>query len=283
MPVSTYLCSVHYRFFSHQNGKIAYRKFGAGEELLIAIHGFGDRSSLFDVLEDGLGKKYTVYAFDLPYHGQTEWNKEYFDKVDVLSFIELVLEQEQRQEFALMGYSMGGRIIQILLPKIISQVTDLYLIAPDGIETKWMFNFNILPPFVRRVFQRLLQNPERFFKIIGWIYERKFVTKFIHDFAYNHLKTANRRHRLFCTWNALHHFKTKPKKFKKLLRAHQLSTNLYYGKRDEVIRASSGEWLKAGLLNVQLYLLDEGHLLIGEKLNQLLHQQLNKHTISSNI
>ncbi|MEL6718432.1 MAG: alpha/beta hydrolase, partial [Bacteroidota bacterium] len=264
-------------------GRITYRKFGEGEELLIAIHGFSDRASLFEVLEDGLGKKYTVYAFDLPYHGQTEWREDYFDKKDVLSFIQLILKQEQKDSFALMGYSMGGRIIQVILSEIIEKVAQLYLIAPDGINTKWMFNVNQFPMFVRHYLRRTLRKPERFFRMLHWFYNKKFITKFIHDFAYNHLKTPERRHRLFCTWNAIHHFKTHPKKFKELLKKYQLSTDLYYGRRDEVIQVSSGEWLSEGLPHVRLHILDEGHLLIDQSLNQLLDQQLNERAISSNI
>ncbi|MEN0049665.1 MAG: alpha/beta hydrolase [Bacteroidota bacterium] len=274
---------MQYQYFQHSNGKIAYRKFGEGKELLIAIHGFSDRASLFDLLEEGLGKKYTVYAFDLPYHGQTEWQKEEFDKTDVLSFINLILKRENQENFALMGYSMGGRIIQVLLSEIIKKVSHLYLIAPDGIDTKWMFNVNQFPMFVRHYLRRALRKPERFFRMLHWFYDKKFITKFVHDFAYNHLKTPERRHRLFCTWNAIHHFKTHPKKFKQLLQEHQLPTNLYYGKRDEVIQASSGAWLSEGLPHVQLHLLEEGHLLIDQALNELLDQQLNERVEASNI
>ena len=271
------------QYFQHSNGKIAYRQFGEGEKLLIAIHGFSDRANLFDALKEGLGKKYTVYAFDLPYHGQTEWEKDYFDRSDVQHFIELILAKENKSQFALMGYSMGGRIIQVLLPEIIEKVTHLYLVAPDGIDTKWMFNVNQFPMFVRHYLRRALRKPERFFRMLHWFYNKKFITKFIHDFAYNHLKTPERRHRLFCTWNAIHHFKTNPKKFKQLLQKYSLSTDLYYGKRDEVIQASSGEWLSERLPHVHLHLLEEGHLLIDQALNQLLDQQLNKQVISSNI
>jgi len=274
---------MQYQYFQHSNGRIAYRQFGEGKDLLIAIHGFSDRASLFDVLKESLGKKYTVYAFDLPYHGQTEWEKEDFDHEDILSMIYLILEKENQEKFTLMGYSMGGRIIQVLLPKIIKQITHLYLIAPDGIDTKWMFNVNQFPMFVRHYLYNSLSKPDRFFRILHWFYDKKIITKFIHDFAYNHLKTPERRHRLFCTWSAIHHFKTHPRKFKKLLQQHQLPTDLYYGKRDEVIQASSGAWLSEGLAQVNLYLLDEGHLLIDQALNQLLDQQLNKQAISSNI
>jgi len=274
---------MQYQYFQHSNGKIAYCQFGEGEELLIAIHGFSDRASLFDVLKKGLRNKHTVYAFDLPYHGQTEWKKDHFDKEDVLDMIQLILEKEKQQQFALMGYSMGGRIIQVLLPEIVERVTHLYLIAPDGIQTKWMFNVNQFPIFIRRLLQRVLRKPERFFRLLHWFYQKQFITKFIHDFAYNHLKTPERRHRLFCTWNSIHYFKTNPSKFKKLLQSYQLPTYLYYGKRDEVIQVSSGQWLSEGLPRVSLHTLDEGHLLIDQSLNQLLDQQLNSQAVSSKI
>ncbi len=63
------------------HGRIHTYRFGAGPELLIAIHGFSDRARMFTVLEPALAGKYTVVAIDLPFHGQTEWQKNTFCKL----------------------------------------------------------------------------------------------------------------------------------------------------------------------------------------------------------
>ena len=45
------------------------RKFGKGDDVLLAFHGYGQDSSWFEHLEELLGDKYTILAFDLAFHG----------------------------------------------------------------------------------------------------------------------------------------------------------------------------------------------------------------------
>lgn len=260
---------MNYQYLKHPNGKVAYLKFGEGEQLLICLHGFSDKGSLFEVLAPSLSQKYTVYAIDFPFHGLTEWHKNHFDKHDVLSIFQLILDQENKQRLSLMGYSMGGRITQVILPKIIQKVDELYLIAPDGIQTKWLFSINQMPLLVRKILKKALNNPERFFKLLKWLYQQKIITKFLHNFTFHHLKTTERRDRLFNIWTSIYHLKTYPRRLKKLLRKSQLPTQLYFGSRDEIIPKKGGEWLANGLDNVTLNIIEEGHLLVDEKLDAL--------------
>lgn len=261
-------------FLRYEESDVHFIKFGSGKRLLIALHGFGDRASLFQSLEEALSPYYTVYAIDLPYHGLTRWHKSFFTKTDIANLIRLIAKQEQQESFSLMGYSFGGRIVQTLLFEFVEWLEHVYLIAPDGIQTKWMFNLTLMPNWLRLVTKNLLREPHWFMRFLEIVYRRGLISKFIHDFAYNHIKTEERRERIFCTWISLNDFANNPKKVKKLLADSRLPVDLYFGRRDEVIPVSAGEWLSKDLENVHLHILEEGHLLVDKELNALLKQQL---------
>lgn len=263
------------KYLKFKESTVSYLEFGQGTRLMIALHGFGDRATLFEALIPSLGLKYTVLALDLPYHGKTVWKAPTFDREDLNQLFIKLLDLYEQDHFSLLGYSLGGRLSQVLLPYFVDRLDHLYLVAPDGIRTKWMFNVTLMPKWFRQIVKRLVDRPDWVFRLLRVLHQKKLITKFVHDFAYNHLKTPERRQRIFCTWISITYFANRPAKIKKLLASSALSTDLFFGKRDEVIPLSGGKWLSKGLSNVRLHVLNEGHLLIDQELNDLLDNLLN--------
>ena len=72
-------------------------RFGSGERLLIALHGFGDKAELFAPPAKALGTEYTVIAFDLPFHGETEWRQNVFSKTDLAFILRQIMAAEGRE------------------------------------------------------------------------------------------------------------------------------------------------------------------------------------------
>ncbi len=264
------------QFLQYEESKVSYLRFGKGPKLLIAFHGFADRAVIFLPLRKALRNEYTIFSIDLPYNGQTEWKKSYFTQQDIAGIIRQILDAEQKDRFSLMGYSFGGRIAQTMLFEFHSQIDKIFLIAPDGIATHGFFNVTIMPrimkKIVRWVMRGLLQKPRWAINLIDYLYRIKLISKFKHDFAYSHISTKVRRDRIFCTWLSLNDFVFSPDRIKDLLRETQIATELFFGKRDEIVPLYAGEWLAEGLPNVRLHVLDEGHLLIKDALCDLLSE-----------
>jgi pimeloyl-ACP methyl ester carboxylesterase len=59
----------NYHFVTYGEFTLPYRIYGAGPELMLAFHGFGREGSEFIQLAQFIGNRYTIYAFDLFYHG----------------------------------------------------------------------------------------------------------------------------------------------------------------------------------------------------------------------
>ncbi len=260
----------HRQFLDYEHSKVSYLRFGNGPNLLIAFHGFADRAAIFLPLRNALENKYTIFSIDLPYNGQTEWKKNYFSRQDIGELIQIILKKEKKDRFALMGYSFGGRIAQAILFDFYPFIEKIYLIAPDGIATHGLFNVTIMPRPMKKVvlwvMRWLLQKPRWAVRTIDILFRLRLLSKFKHDFIYSHISTKVRRERIFCTWLSLSDFTFSPELVKNLLRETQIPTELFFGKKDELVPLRAGEWLANGLLNVRLHKLEGGHLLIDEQM-----------------
>ncbi len=253
-------------FYSYQNAQIHCLRFGTGPTLMIALHGFGDRARMFAVLEPALTARYTFVAIDWPFHGQTVWPSHRFEKADLLAIIDLILKKEGKTRFNLMGFSFGGRLAQAMLPDLIQQVDKLYLLSPDGIETKGMTMAVRTPIVVRKFLYKILEKPNWFLKILSFGRKIGVVPGMINHFLAVNLSRPDRFQRTFGCWLSLDSFYLRRRNIKALLKRSQLPTAIYYGAQDEMIRFKTLQKMTEGLPNVQLYVLQEGHRLIGENL-----------------
>jgi pimeloyl-ACP methyl ester carboxylesterase len=260
--ISSYLPSV--------NGRIHTYRFGTGPELLIAMHGFSDRARMFTVLEPALASKYTVVALDLPFHGQTEWNKKTFTKEDLLAIIRQILEQQGKTRFSIMAFSFGARLAQAMLPELAPQINHLYLISPDGIKTKGMTTATRTPMWMRRLLYRILQKPGWFVGMVQTGRKVGVVPPLVHHFLTNNLNKPERFQRTFGCWLAMDSFYLRRRDIKKLLLETQLPTRIFIGKDDPMLKHSSLNKIYGDIPNVEMTWVEDGHRLVGEELGKML-------------
>ena len=95
-----------------------YDRLGQGPRILLAFHGAGQTGQeCFQSFADHLGSYYTVYAFDLFFHGQSLglYGTDNFSDRDVVDkhswelFIQTFLDEKQIDQFDVAGFSLGGR------------------------------------------------------------------------------------------------------------------------------------------------------------------------------
>ena len=253
-------------FLKFRENRVHYLQFGEGPEVLFALHGFADRARMFVLLEPALADRYTVVALDWPFHGQTEWLEPTFSKGDLLEILEEIAGQMGKTRFSLLAYSFGARLAQAMLPELAPQLNRLYLLAPDGVNTKGMSMATHTPMWLRRLLFKALRQPTWFVTLLEWGHRIKLVPAMIHHFLTNNLTRPERFQRTFGCWLAMDSFYLGRRKIRALLADTGLQTDIYVGARDQVVTAASLQKMVEGLANVHLHLLDEGHRLIGEKL-----------------
>jgi len=255
-------------YLDHANCKIHCLRFGQGPKLLIALHGFGDRARLFAILEAALSERYTVVAFDLPFHGQTEWQGHTFTKADVLAIVRQIMSRENQQRLCLMGYSFGARLVQAMLPQLLPQLDKLYLLAPDGIHTKGMPMAVRTPVWARHFLYRILKKPGWFLRLLDWGRRLNIVPPLILHFLTFNLTRPDRFQRTFGCWFALESFYLRRRRIKAIWRESGLPVDIYFGTKDEMIRYKTVKKMVEGVPNVRIFRMNAGHRLIGEDLRE---------------
>ena len=261
---------------SYKNSTLHYLRFGEGLELLFALHGFADQSSLWKNLEPILGEQYTCIALDLPFHGDTLWQESAFLPEDMEAIIRLFLKKENKQSFAMIGHSMGTRLILKILPRFPQQVSRLFLLAPDGIRNKWMFNMNLTPHWIRNWAQKRMEQPAHFLKRAERLHRMGLLNRLGFRFLQVHLENERRRKRLFGTWIFLRHFITYPPSLKSYLKKNLIPTHLIFGKRDTIIPVWIGEKFQKNIPTIQLTIINQGHRMSGKELENALEEILKK-------
>lgn len=221
---------------------------------------------MFAVLEEALGRNYTVVAIDLPFHGQTEWSKETFTKDDLLGIIRQIVDREGKIRFCLMGFSFGGRLSQAMLPELAGQLDKLYLFSPDGVKTKGMTMAVHTPVWVRRLLLRILRKPDWFISLVQAGRKVGLVPPLIHHFMTNNLNRPERLQRTFGCWLATDSFYLRRRDIRAVLEKTALPTDVYIGLHDRFLHQKELKKLYEGLPNVRVFWLEDGHRIVGEGL-----------------
>jgi len=258
------------QYLDIDGSKMSYLQFGNGSDLLIALPGYGDRAVLFERLKESLSKRYTVYVLQLPLHGESYWAKKSFTKKDFIEAINQIKEKEQKEKVSLMGFSFGARAVCSMLGNIHSMVSELFLLAPDGFNKEYVNRATLLPKSVRYFLQATLSNPAWYLGIVKGLGKIGMLKKSSLHFAERHLATEKRRKRLFLYWNSIDDFQYDEEVVGLLLEDKEIPTTLILGKQDYVIPTKKWKHWGAKYPIVNVYLLEEGHRLVGEGMNDLL-------------
>ena len=122
-----------YEYAETSAGKLRYAKRGSGDDTAILIHGFGGDLDnwLFNI--DALGESATVYALDLPGHGQSTKS---LDKPGLGALADAVasfMKTVGIDSAHLVGHSMGGAIAMHMAANDPGKVDSLSLICSAGL------------------------------------------------------------------------------------------------------------------------------------------------------
>lgn len=260
LPSLQGMMSTAQRFIDFRDNRLCYSTAGSGLTPLLLFHGFGQSHRVFEEWEKALGKEYRLFAFDLFFHGQSEWpNRQTLEKSDWKKIIELFLDQEKIGRFALTGYSLGGKFALAVLEAFPEKVTTLYLIAPDGIKTSMWYSLATYPFVIRKLFKSLILRPRRFYDTVRILRSLGIVNKGILRFAESQMDSEEKRRRVYLSWVYFRHLKFDMKKIADILNRHGIPLVMIVGKFDKVIPAENMDRLMKRLDQKRLEVIDTGH------------------------
>lgn len=252
---------------------LVYHKFGTGTRYLLAFHGFADSGVLFANL-NSLQADYTIIAFDLPFHGETEWLYKEFTPQQIKTNIDAVLEAEKIDRFSMICHSMGGRVVLALSESYVAQLEGLIMLAPAGFQgalsdNKWLF-----PKFSRKILKSLANYPKLIVTVFKVGRSLGIINKGTFVFLKQMIESEERRNRLFDCWVSLANFPISLKKFHKYLSEQHIPITFFYGETDYITPAKYGKRFIAGLPKANLFMVMDGHYFLREPLNEVLREWL---------
>ncbi len=262
-------------FFEIGNEKLHYIVFGSGGELLFAFHGFGDRAEMFKVLEPALSKRYTIISVDLPYHGLSKWREDSELTVYQLTdFVNHMLADHKMHRFSLAGFSLGGKVSLAVYSALASQVDAIFLFAPDGLKNNIWYNIAVYPSAGRRLFWYVLHKPSWFLSFVRFLGTLRIIRKQYVQFLHKQLEHYEKRKLVWDIWMCLRGYERKRSHLRQLIQTYQTKVIIFSGRFDHIIKPSFGEKFCKGLVSAEHVVLDKGHYLLKEYLNEYLAARL---------
>lgn len=234
---------------------------GNGKTPLLAFHGFGQSKEVYNPFTELLGEKYTVYAFDIYFHGESEWKdrNQALEKQNWEEILKSLFKKHQIEEFAVCGYSMGGKFALASLELFPRKVKEFLLIAPDGIKTLFWYSLATYPTSFRKFFRAMIVKPKYFYQILTFTKKLGLVDKSLLKFANTQMNTREKRRRVYLTWVVFRHLKFDLKLIAFLINQNKIPTMMFTGKYDKIITAENMMDLLKHVKEYEHVILDAGH------------------------
>lgn len=269
----------------NNTNKIApyYHKLGHGPKTLLAFHGIGqDGKSCFSSFAENLGAHYTIYAFDLFFHGESNrptltnaLGRKPVSKQFWATIISDFLEKEKISRFDVAGFSMGGRFALATLESFPNQIRKAFLIAPDGISEHPVYAFASRFPPARRTFRWCMQHPETFFKAASIFQKTGLVHSNLYRFTQHVLNTPEKRQSVYNSWVAFRELRFNIPQLHKILMAHRIDIYLFAGKHDKLLPTSAVKNLARFLPPNKNIILPAGHGQLVEQASLFLRDHIS--------
>jgi pimeloyl-ACP methyl ester carboxylesterase len=249
------------QFFDFERVKLHYTRLGNGNKNLLMFHGFGQNHGAFKVLEDLLLNEFTIYSFDIFFHGKSLWNKgeEALEKPFWKALLWEFLVQHNIERFSLLGFSMGGKFVLASLEAFPEKVEHVLLLAPDGIRTNFLYSLATYPTIFRSLFKSMINHPKRLKFVETLAVRTGLIDKGILRFVDLQMDTLEKRNRVYHAWVVFRHLKFDMKAIAKIINSHQIKLTLMVGKYDKIITAKNMDHLLKRLDYYTLEILETGH------------------------
>ena len=258
--------------------ELHFQKIGNGQKILLAFHGIGQDFLCFQQFGETFADTYTIYAFDLPFHGKS-FNNHPIDGIitkDIWKhFLKSFLEQHNIDSFSIIGFSMGGRFALGTLEAFPDKIERLILIAPDGISEHPIYAFATHFNLTRRLFKYVIFKEDKLLVLTKLFAKMRIVPESSIRFAHKMLDTPLKKKQVFESWTGFRHLKFDMSKLAEIINSQKIKVSIFTGKYDTILPTKQVLPLSQKLPNAQMITLEAGHTKMLEKVVEYLQNEDN--------
>lgn len=248
-------------FITYQQHKIAYTLFGSGRQYIFAFHGVLLQKEAFSFMQH-LDGDYTVIAVDLPFHGATVWQKNHVNNEDVVAIFQRFIEQLNITSCHLFGYSIGARLVHILLEAFPSIINSVVYAAPDGVTTNKFYKFATSSVIGKPIFKLMTHRVKTLHRAINMGVQFKMIPPKNAKFIKTATGSAEKSMSIYKIWNGYAYLQYNIPHVIQVLTEHQISVLMVLGKYDEIIRKQDVAPFIQDIPHLQLVELSQTHHLL---------------------
>ncbi len=189
------------RYFQFADYRLAFRVLGNGPLVMLAFHGFGQDSGVFIPLQSTVGHRYTTYAIDLFFHGESHFaTTQTLPKQDWQMLVEAFLKAHTINRFSLLGFSLGGRFALTIAEQYAHRLDQLILIAPDGITRSFWYTLATGSIPGRWLLKQVLNHLAIISQLGHILTKIRLLHRTVIRFAEVSLATPAQRHQVYLSW-----------------------------------------------------------------------------------
>lgn len=254
------MTAANVHLFPFEGSQIAYRTFGRGPSVLLTFHGFGQTSRVYLPLKKHLDSQFTVFAFDLFFHGNSRHvGNQPLTKTDWHRLIDAFLQEKRIERFALMGFSLGGRFALTTIEGFANRLDQLILIAPDGITQNIWYQIATESVVGRNLFRYVLQHLS-FLNVFSHSLTRLgLLNRTVMRFTEISLSTTEQRKRVYQSWTQFRRIKPDLDKIATLLNTNSIQVHFFTGAYDRLVPGTHILPLTKKLWHYEVTVLKTGH------------------------
>lgn len=257
--------------FQFETYRLAYRVLGNGPIVMLTFHGFGQDSCVFEVWERLVHSRYTIYAIDLFFHGESLLlNGSPLTKTDWQRLINGFLTAQGIDRFSLAGFSLGGRFALVTAEQFMPRLEQLILMAPDGItQTIWYRLATGTGPgqWAFRLFLRHLSVLSRLGRVLV---KMRLLHRTVLRFAEISLATPEQRQQVYLSWTRFYPVAVDVPVLAALLNRSPVRVRFFTGYFDQIVPGRYILPLTSRLHSYELTVLKTGHNRLIEQVGGLL-------------
>ncbi len=265
------------QFTEHNGFALEYETFGTGDLPMLAFHGFDRNFNDFRVLLPSLGQRYTIYSFNIFFHGASRAanTRAILTESDLKGLVQAVMEKHGFTDFAVMGYSLGGKIALKLVELMPAKINDALLMAPEGLRVNMLYRLISETAWGLGLYRLLMRVPVFIYLVVYVARALRFINEKQHRFVHNSINSPAKRMKVWRIWHIFSKLPLNQEKLRLAFRKNSIQAHFFFGQYDRIIPASIGEDFVHKLSdNCHLHILEMNHQFINDRLNGVINEVL---------
>lgn len=250
-----------YSSFGYKKALLHFSRYGRGEKVLLCFHGYGQSNKDMNVLQEVLKDKYTIYTFDLFYHGESFWHEKEkpLSKEFWIQLVNVFLKSNNIQRFSVAGFSMGGKFVLPIVEHFSEQVDKILLIAPDGIKLNFWYQLVTGFSWTRSLLRTIVVKPKLYLSLVKIFSLLGLVPASTVKFTNSQMLTRKQRRRVYYSWVIFRPLKVNIKEIAVLINSYDTPLIVFLGSHDKIITENSVKPLLKHTEHYKKIILHAGH------------------------